>query len=340
MMDGPPMPAGAAIPDEGLARLMPMFARLSECGHIRAAGPTLRRICGNIDLAGRRFLDVFDVARPHAVRSCADLFDLSDRKIVVRFRALPAQQLRGHLVRLAPGDGAIVNLSFGISAAEAVRDHGLSHADFAPTDLTVELLYLTEVKSAVMGELKSLNQRLQSARRKAEAQALTDPLTGLANRRAFDLALDRAVAGTGRGMSFALLHLDLDRFKQINDSLGHGAGDRVLAEVARILRAQMRQNDTIARVGGDEFMAILMGASEPESLLRICDRVIAALEEPIDYEGTACRISGSIGVARSVSYARPEPRRMIEDADAALYHSKHMGRGRTTIDRPGHDAAA
>lgn len=339
-MDGPPRPAPAAIPLDGLARLLPMHAVLSESGHVRAAGPTLRRICGDIDLVGRRFLDLFEVTRPRPAQSLSDLFAICDRKIMVRFRADPARQLRGHLVCLGPGEGAIVNLSFGISAAEAVRDHGLSHADFAPTDLTVELLYLTEVKSAVMGELKSLNQRLQSARRTAEAQALTDPLTGLSNRRAFDLALDRAVAGVTRGATFSVLHLDLDRFKQVNDALGHGAGDVVLTEVARILRAQLRQNDVVARVGGDEFMAILTGATEIDTLAGISGRIIAALEQPIDYDGASCRISGSIGIARSVSYDRPDPRRLIEDADAALYHSKHMGRGRTTIDRPDRDAAA
>ncbi|MCV2863564.1 GGDEF domain-containing protein [Albidovulum sediminicola] len=322
------------IPEPGLARLMPMYALLSGGGDILAAGPTLGRICGGLDLPGRRFLDLFEVLRPRPAATMTELLELAARKIVLRFRAQPARQLRGHLVPLAGGQGALVNLSLGISAAEAVRDHGLSHADFAPTDLTVELLYLTEVKSAVMGELRSLNHRLQSARRRAEAQALTDPLTGLANRRAFDAALERAVAGSERGVPFSLLHLDLDRFKQVNDTLGHAAGDHVLAEVARVLRGQVRQNDTVARIGGDEFMAILTGATDASVLGRIGGRIIAGIEQPIEFEGTSCRISGSIGVSRSVVYARPAPKAMIEDADAALYRSKSSGRARVTIDRP------
>src|SRR5690606_25524563 len=131
---------------------------------------------------------------------------------------------------------------FGIAAAEAVRRHALSNADFAPTDLTVELLYLTEVKAAVMSELAALNQRLQDSRREAEAQALTDPLTGLANRRAFEKGLAEAVDMARRGQGFVLMHLDLDYFKTVNDTLGYAAGDHVLAEVAHALRAETRRS--------------------------------------------------------------------------------------------------
>ncbi|MCV2868786.1 diguanylate cyclase [Defluviimonas sp. WL0002] len=315
---------------------MPMHVVVSCDGQIMSVGPTLQRVCGALTLVGRQFLEVFEVTRPERASTMRALLKLADRKIVLRFRARPSRQLRGHLVCLARGEGALVNLSFGINAVDAARDHGLNHSDFAPTDLTVEMLYLTEVKSAVMDELKSLNHRLQSARRAAEAQAMTDALTGLANRRAFDAALDRAVASAARGAPFSLFHLDLDRFKQVNDTLGHAAGDRVLAEVARVLRAQIRQSDMVARIGGDEFMAIVTGAGDLESLRRISHRIIAGIERPIDYDGTLCRISCSIGVAWSVAYDSPTARTMTEGADAALYQSKNGGRGRATIHR--HDA--
>lgn len=338
-MDGTLHPPLAMLDADGLSRLMPMFLLLSDTGQILDHGPTLARVFAGTALRGQSFLDLFAVLRPRAVASLADLAQLAGQRIVLGLRAGGGRQLRGHVVRLAQGGGVLVNLSFGISAAEAVRDHGLSHADFAPTDLTVELLYLTEVKTAVMAELKALNERLRAAQAQAEAQALTDPLTGLANRRAFDLALGRAAAGAARGQPFTLLHLDLDHFKQVNDTLGHAAGDHVLATVATILTSCTRRNDVVARIGGDEFMAILHGTCDPPTLSRITRRIILAIERPIAFQGAVCRVSGSIGLARSTSYPRAEQRQMLSDADAALYRAKREGRGRAALFDPGAEAA-
>lgn len=143
--------------------------------------------------------------------------------------------------------GAFLNLSFGIGVAEAVRRHALTVEDFAATDLTVEMLYLVEAKTAVMDELRNLNRRLQGAKVAAEEQALTDQLTGLRNRRALDLQMKALIR---LGASFGLMHIDLDFFKQVNDTLGHAAGDHVLREVARVLTQETRATDMAARVGG------------------------------------------------------------------------------------------
>jgi GGDEF domain-containing protein len=130
---------------------------------------------------------------------------------------------------------------------EAVRRYGLTVADFAATDLTIEMLYLVEAKSAVMEELRHLNLRLHGAKAAAEEQALSDTLTGLCNRRALDLGLGALVQ---QGQTFGLMHLDLDYFKQVNDTHGHAAGDAVLRQVALVLREETRASDLVARVGG------------------------------------------------------------------------------------------
>ena len=236
---------------------------------------------------------------------------------------------------LGPGQGMLVNLSFGIAVAEAVRDHALTDADFAVTDLAIELLYLHEAKSAVMDELNGLNLRLQAARAAAEEQALTDPLTGLANRRALEIALCQAAETVVRGgRPFALMHLDLDFFKSVNDTLGHAAGDHVLTEVARVLREETRHEDVIARVGGDEFVLILRGLTDEGKLLALAGRIIARMEEPMSFEGKPCRISGSAGIAISTLYPVQNPDRILSDADLALYASKRGGRGRATVFTP------
>ncbi|MCX8508344.1 MAG: GGDEF domain-containing protein [Rhodobacteraceae bacterium] len=331
-MDGQAIQDAALIGADALGKLMPMYLWVTPTGLIRAVGPTLAKLCAPESLIGRRFLDFFQVDRPRALYSMADVQDLQGQRILLSLRDRAETGLRGQAQPLSGGQGWLLNLSFGISVADAVRDHRLTNGDFAPTDLTVELLYLTEVKAAVMGELAALNARLQAAQRESEARALSDALTGLANRRALDGELARAchLAARGEG-SFALMHLDLDFFKAVNDTLGHAAGDLVLCEVAQVLREETRKSDTVARVGGDEFVIILRGEADPAHVARIGTRIISELERPILYEGEPCRISGSIGVTLSGFYEVPDPEQMHADADEATYAAKRAGRGRCVV---------
>lgn len=372
-MDGQAISDAVGLGADDLGRLMPMYLRLSASGHVLAAGPTLTRLCARpvgvepagAELAeaglaeagladagladaglavtggtgggilGMRFLEVFEIRKPQRIDCLSALRRLAGQRLHLVLRRPPRTALRGIAVPLAGGEGMLVNLSFGISAAEAVREHALTHADFAPTDLTVELLYLTEVKAAVMAELAALNRRLREAQATAEAQALSDALTGLANRRALDLALAQAVAKAGTGGSeFALLHLDLDLFKSVNDSFGHAAGDRVLVHVAAVLRSVLRKNDVAARVGGDEFVLILRGTTDRDQIAHLAARLIAGIEAPVPFEGEACRVSASVGVTLSSFYDSPDPDRMLSDADSALYASKRQGRARCSFHDP------
>jgi len=336
---------------ELLGVLMPMFLWVDARGRVQAAGPTLRKVCGPALRPGVLLFDLMEITRPQRVTCMADLRAHGLRRLHLALRARPRTGLRGIAVPLGPGSspdsapdsgpepegGMLLNLSFGLTVAEAVRDHALTDADFAPTDLTVEMLYLIEAKSAVMGELHGMNLRLERAHRSAVAEALTDPLTGLANRRALELALEAAVQAGGRSEAvppFALAHLDLDFFKQVNDTHGHAAGDAVLIEVARILKAETRKHDLVARVGGDEFVLVLRMMTDPAAIEALGRRIIARLEAPVQLGNVAATISGSLGVVLSVDYLDPAPKRMLADADRALYTSKHQGRARVTILRP------
>lgn len=316
-----------------LDTLCPMHAVLGPTGHVVQAGPTLRKVIPDRDPVGARFLEIFEMARPNMARDMADLRALAGRRLRLRLRVGPRHALKGVLTPLpvGHGDGALVNLSFGISVVEAVRDFGLTGTDFAPTDLTTEMLYLIEAKSAAMEESRRLNLRLEDARISAQEQAFTDMLTGLRNRRALEHLLEKQRQA---GQAFVLMHLDLDHFKEINDLHGHAMGDHVLQVAARRMKGQVRGDDVVARVGGDEFVFMLRGAARPDGVNNAAARLISKLEEPILRDGLVCRISASIGATLSTFYAIPDIPRMMADADAALYAAKAAGRGCPVIHDP------
>ena len=314
------------LPPSALDRLLPMHLLLTATGHVRHVGPTLEKLALK-PLIGQRFLETFELRRPRNVDSMQALAAVPGGRLNLAFRTGARTALIGQVQPLPDGE-VLINLAFGISLVEAIRRNRLTAADFAPTDPTVEMLYLAEARSAVIREATKLNDRLRDARQDALNMAMSDALTGLGNRRALDEAMARLL---NRQRPFGLMHLDLDFFKDVNDSLGHAAGDAVLAEVARTLLAATRAEDVVARVGGDEFLVLFPGLVDPDRLVEIGRRIIDGLEQPFRWQKRTCRISGSIGICTSEMYDTPEAERMQSDADTALYASKHAGRATVTV---------
>ncbi len=306
-----------------LTTLCPMFVVLDERGEIQKVGPTLQKLRPAQPMPGRNFLELFEILRPRDVKTAQALLTSSGIKLKLRFRDQPRTTLKGVIEAIPSGSGAVVNLSFGISILDAVRDYELTSADFSGTDLAIELLYLVEAKSAAMEASRTLNKRLQGAMLAAEEQAFTDTLTGLKNRRAADQILDHLSASQ---TPFALMHLDLDFFKSVNDRLGHAAGDHVLRQVARAMVEEIRNDDTAARVGGDEFVLIFKNLTDRQILEGIAGRLIDRLQRPIPFEGYDCRISASIGTALSTQFSRTDADEILNAADLALYEAKRTGR--------------
>ena len=153
-----------------------------------------------------------------------------------------------------------------------------------------------------------------------------DALTGLPNRALLKDRLDQALAQATRlGKRIALMFLDLDRFKTINDSLGHATGDKLLQSVAARLRQSVRETDTVSRQGGDEFIIVLTGIDTPDEAGRIAAKILEQLDPPFDVDGQQLRTSFSIGIALF-----PEdgvsPETLMKNADTAMYHAKESGR--------------
>lgn len=318
-----------------LDRLMPLHLRIDAAGRITGLGPTLAKLTAGRDLIGQGLFQVFDLRRPAGIADMAGLEAQAGQKLRLTLQSrLGPLGLRGLAQPMDQGGGMLINLSFGIGLIEAVQAHALTDADFAATDLAVEMMYLVEAKATTMEALRNLAERLEGDKRLAEAQAMTDTLTGLANRRALTQVLE--VLSRGRA-PFALMHVDLDFFKAVNDTLGHAAGDHVLRIVADVLRRETRVEDTVARVGGDEFVLVFPSICEADRLEAVARRIIEQLSQPIEFEGNPCRISASIGIAMSTQYTQPEPGRMQTDADEALYASKRAGRGRARLFSPDHE---
>ncbi|WP_301067831.1 GGDEF domain-containing protein [Pseudooceanicola sp.] len=315
--------------------LCPMHALLDASGRMIHVGPTLQKLRPDAPLVGRRFLELVELLRPRDLHDVADLWQAAGIKLRLRLRDQPRTSLSGVLWP-QPGGGAVVNLSFGISIVEAVRDYPLSNADFAPTDLAVEMLFLVEAKSAAMEALRQMSLRFHGARIVAEEQAMTDPATGLRNRRALDYILGQLIEGE---QDFSLMHVDLDHFKQVNDRHGHAAGDAVLKQVARAMIAETREVDTVARVGGDEFVLLFHRLCDRDRLSDIARRLIARIEQPVAHDDILCRVSASVGITLSTAYHPPRAEQMLADADSALYAAKRGGRAQHRFHRPAGNGA-
>ena len=299
--------------------------------HFSTWGRSLGKLIGTPGPSVTLF-DVFDIDSPVSLRRNHDLAKALGRKIALKtVREVDGSQvmLRASIARAREGaDDLLVLISLGANAPALIEAFGLTDADFAHADPSIDMLYLTRTQGVLLEDTHALVDRLKDAKDRAEAMALTDALTGLPNRRAFaDYA--SSLIGLGpdaRGTAY-LLHLDLDRFKQVNDTFGHAAGDAVLQRVTRDLTEVAGPEDIVSRIGGDEFLMILTGQSSLDDVLAISERLIAQVSTPIDIDGQPAQVGASIGIAAIPPECSKSVDTLLLEADIALYDAKSGGRG-------------
>jgi Amt family ammonium transporter len=226
-------------------------------------------------------------------------------------------------------------LSRAVLAHESVNAHETTRRRQDGSAVEVALTsYPIEISGRLIGAFgiyADITQRKQFER-ELYHHAYHDALTGLPNRSLLSEQLERSLRRVERrdGYALALLYIDLDRFKVINDSLGHEAGDEFLKEIARRLEACVRPGDATARLGGDEFTVILEDLHHRRDATRVADRILAALSRPFRVADQEVASSGSIGIAYgSPSYASADE--LLRDADLAMYRAKSAGKARYAI---------
>lgn len=213
------------------------------------------------------------------------------------------------------------------TVAHAARSERAFDQRVPPAEIA-ELDNLGNDFNALLDELETWQTHLQSENETLAHQASHDSLTGLPNRAFFEGRLMRALRNAHKlNERVAVLFLDSDRFKEINDNFGHAAGDAVLVAVANRVRGQLREEDLVARLGGDEFAVLLTPLHKNEDAERIADKILESMEMPIALPGTTQVLTSlSIGIAIYPDHG-VTPGALLDAADTAMYHAKRLARG-------------
>jgi diguanylate cyclase (GGDEF)-like protein/PAS domain S-box-containing protein len=236
------------------------------------------------------------------------------------FRTLYAERSRS--VQNGPGNQAIT-LKFRC-------------ADDRLIDILVRETFMEPMLSQTASALSVMTDvtELKAAENRNHIQAITDHLTGLLNRQGFETAIEDAIAAADREKSeLACLFIDLDRFKWINDNLGHAAGDDVLRHAVSVIREEIGPADIVSRLGGDEFAILLNGKPAVDTAMETADRISHAIERKVEIAGSVVQLSASIGVALYPQHA-PNASELLQKSDLAMYARKKAGKNGTRLFDP------
>jgi diguanylate cyclase (GGDEF)-like protein len=259
-----------------------------------------------ITVYNERYIDMYGLSRNVVKPGCSFLELLQHRAATGSLKADPRQYYDDIIAELAKGQVSRLIIGSGDGREICITNKPVPGGGWVATHEDITESRRAEAKISHM--------------------ALHDGLTDLANRHMFNEEIADCFQQLARGQKFALLCLDLDHFKNVNDTLGHPLGDQLLQQVSERLRLCVREADTVARLGGDEFAILQRGVAEAAEAGSLSERLVAAIGRPFDLEGHQVEIGVSIGIALAPSDATNEVE-LLKSADIALFRSKADGRG-------------
>ncbi len=314
-------------------RAFPFAFAIDRSKRLVATGSLLLRICPEV--AQQPLLDdCFTDLKDGFGNDDFDALAASEGSLLIlhRLRGSGVPPLRGQWMRL--DDDHLLFLGWPwVTTFGQLSEMGITLAEIPPHNPLVEMLMLLQTNRSAMDDARELAQalknrrgQLEEANRELAHRAYHDALTGLPNRLMLRDRVEQAIARAQRHKNrLAVLFIDLDRFKAINDTHGHRTGDVVLCAVAARIREQVRRTDTVAREGGDEFLVLLEEIGAPEQAALVAGKLLRRLDEPHLIEGRTIHCSGSIGVAMYPEDGT-DADELIRHADAAMFESKDEGR--------------
>jgi diguanylate cyclase (GGDEF)-like protein/PAS domain S-box-containing protein len=276
-----------------------------------------------------RALELAQLSFRNIIERNHDGIVIIDQDGVVRFTN---QSARRFFQQNAVREGQLFNFPLVVGAATEIdivrelRDghyaiDGVGEMRMMPTEWAGDQAYLASIRDITERKM---------AERRMEHQAYHDLLTGLPNRAMLLRLLESELAREGRASLFGVLFMDLDRFKNVNDSLGHHAGDQLLVSIATRLQRCVREQDIVARLGGDEFVIYLPQLEHQRDAVRVAEQVLRSFAEPFPLRGQDIFMSGSIGIAlSSIGYSQPAD--LLRDSDIAMYKAKEQGKSRYVV---------
>lgn len=237
----------------------------------------------------------------------------------------------GVFIMLGQRAGWAITLGTAVGLAVGNAHLAAPYSGNAMATAVLSLLYLGFVFHAYVDRSLSFFARMRVYNRELQQLASRDPLTGVMNARAYYAACDQQIRlGRRNRRPFAVLFVDLDHFKRINDTWGHEGGDRLLVEFAHRLQACVRRTDTVARIAGDEFVIILEGLHAPAEAATVAAKIVDAMRVPVQVGEGDVVASTTIGIAVRAQ-GETDPAALLRRADAALYAAKAQGRGRYLV---------
>ncbi|WP_168798072.1 EAL domain-containing protein [Pacificoceanicola onchidii] len=334
-MRNTPLFNAISITPEVVERVFPFYVLLCPDGTVQHVGPSLAKVSNQDALIGQPVNEALKVLKPFRLDPDKRLSDAIGQRLVVE---APARQgtlplkLYGMVVKVthAGVEQLLLALTPGVNARRFVEIHGLKTSDFSPSDGSADILPLLAMQEDMLTDSKRQSEKLRAARDAAEHLANHDVLTERPNRRALMKHLTIALSRT----PLTVLHIDLDKFKEINDTFGHAAGDVALQHSAKAIQSVIGPEAMCARLGGDEFVGVLLGEWPEKELQTLARDVIKQISEPFAFMDETLTIGASIGLARARPDDQLTPDDILHRADLALYEVKRTGRNTALLCTP------